>query len=182
MVHGIVTLLDLPHFVAVEELWREFERRFNVSWVSRRVPFPHLSYHVAASYRLPEVEMALGSLAAEFSPFNTKVAGLVTFTGGYPVLALNVVRTQELDRLHQRVWDAVADLSDGALDYYRPENWAPHITLAQGDLDGVNLPRLMSALLERRLDWEIMVENVTLMIDDGIKHDIRQRIAIGMER
>ena len=182
MVHGIVTLLDLPHYIAVEELWREFERRFGVSWVSRRVPFPHISFHVAGEYRVEAVESALSALAAEFRPFPVRVAGLVVFTANEPVLALNVVRTNDLDRLHRRVWDAVRGLAAGVLAYYDPENWAPHITLAQGDLDGVKLPRLVSALIDRRLDWEIMVDNVTLMMDDGIKHDIRQRIEIGAGR
>ena len=182
MVHGIVTLLDLPHTVAVEELWREFERRFGVSWVSKRVPFPHISFHVAAGYHVEPVEAALSAIAAEFRPFTVKVAGVLVFTAKEPVLALNVVRSDDLDRLHRRVWDAVRELAAGTLTYYHPDNWTPHITLAQGDLDGIKLPRLVAALLDRRLDWEIMVDNVTLMIDDGIKHDIRQRIAIGEDR
>jgi 2'-5' RNA ligase len=180
MIHGIVTLLDPPHFQAVEELWREFERKFGVSWVSRRMPYPHMSFHVAEEYNVAQVEAALSALAADCQPFKVKIAGLGIFMTGDPVLTLTVVRTPELDYLHRRIWGSVEGLAAGVLAYYRPENWLPHITLAQGDLDAIKLPRLVSALTGRRLDWEIMVDNITLMIDDGIKHDIKQRADIGM--
>jgi 2'-5' RNA ligase len=126
------------------------------------------------------VERVLSELAAECKPIRVKVGGLCIFTSAEPVLTLNVVRTHELDMLHRRVWDSVQGLSAGVLAYYHPDNWVPHITLAQGDLADGKLPRLVNALMNRRLDWEIVVDNITLMYDDGIKHDIRQRVEIGI--
>jgi hypothetical protein len=73
-------------------------------------------------------------------------------------------------------------MAAGVLAYYHPEHWMPHITLAQGDLTTISLPRLVTTLMERRLDWEIVINNITLMVDDGIKHDIRQRVEIGPVR
>lgn len=180
MVHGIVTLLDEAHYGMVEELWLEFERKFGVSWLSRRIPYPHISFHVAEEYRIAPVEAALSALAGETAPFKVKVAGLGIFTSAEPVLVLNVVRSRELDSLQRRIWNAVDGMAAGVLAYYRPENWMPHITLAQGDLTDTRLPRLVGALMNRRFDWEIMINNVTLMYDDGIKHDIRMRVDIGM--
>lgn len=182
MVHGIVSLLDEPHYLAVEELWREFERRFGVSWLPSRVPFPHISFHVAEEYAIGRVEEMLSTLALGFSPIRVRTAGLGIFTASEPVLTLTVVRSPELDAMHRRIWEAVSGMTAGVMDYYRPENWVPHITLAQGDLNSTNLPRLVGAMIDRRLDWEIMIDNLTLMYDDGIKHDIRQRVDIGMVR
>ena len=45
--HGIVSLLDQPHYDQVEKLWVEIERRFGIKGIFV-TPYPHFSYHVTA--------------------------------------------------------------------------------------------------------------------------------------
>jgi 2'-5' RNA ligase len=182
MLHGIVSLLDERHYREVEELWLEFERKYNVSSLPRRVPYPHISLHVAAEYALDRVEAALSDLAARQRPIPARIGGLGVFMGKEPVLTLTIVRSPAIEALHQRVWEAVDGLAAGVLHHYRPENWVPHITLAQGDLNATNVPRMVSALMNRQLDWELSIDNLTLMVDDGLKFDVRRRVEISVAR
>jgi hypothetical protein len=87
-----------------------------------------------------------------------------------------VVRSAELDRLHQAVWAAASGTAEGSLSYYEPERWLPHITLACGDLDHGSLGLIMTRLSRRNIAWEIVVDNVTVVTASGdrrlVRHDL----------
>lgn len=159
---GIVSLLDEEHSRLAAGIWSELEAEFGLRGVLV-TPFPHFSYHVAQSYDSERLGSILEELAGQTKAFTIQTSGLGIFTGDQPVVYIPVIRTQALSRLHAQVWARVAPIASGTVDYYRPEAWLPHITLALTDLDCENLPRLIRFLSPRALNWEVVIDNLSFI-------------------
>ena len=177
---GIVSLLDGEHYGRVEALWSELEAALGLRGI-QVTPYPHFSYQVAEQYDLERLVPILERLAQQSPAFKVRTAGLGVFTGSQPVLFIPLVRSSELGRFQASLWQAVAKVTAGAVDYYSPAYWVPHITLALGDLDHQNLPDAIRLLADRDLGWEIMVENIAVVCDAGNGHELEVRLELGGE-
>jgi 2'-5' RNA ligase len=172
--HGVVSLLDLQATRLVDSIWVELENEFGLS--SLYVPrIAHFSYQIAEQYNLNRLGAVLEQTAQAQSPFHLRTTGLGIFTGMNPVLYVPVVRSLELSRLHSALWQAIGATETGVSSLYSPEHWIPHITLAQGDLDGANLPTVVRWLSGRALSWEITVNNIGLIYQTGHEHRLKFR-------
>ena len=176
--HGIVSLLDDEHYALVESIWAELEEMFGVrgAYVT---PFPHLSYQVGAGYNVERVGDILQEMTQDLSPFRIRTAGLGIFTLNHPVLYIPIVRSPELSALHQRLWDAAAKDALGAVNYYHPEMWMPHITLAHGDIDRDRLAEIVHSLSRSDFHWEATISNLSLIYDTGAKQGLMCRYNFG---
>ena len=176
--HGVVSVLDDDHYRRVEALWAELAEALGL----RRTmvtPVPHFSYHVAEQYDLEPLEAVLRTFAASTPPFRVRANGLGVFTGLRPVLYLPVVRTSDLSALHHALWHETSRYAAGIVDYYRPERWLPHITLAHGDVRPDDLAAAVRAFAARDVDWEIAIDNVSLIYDTGTRQELRFRFELG---
>jgi 2'-5' RNA ligase len=106
-------------------------------------------------------------MARQHSPFSVRATGLGVFAGAQPVLYVPVVRSVELSRFHEAVWKAIGAAAAGAMTYYEPQQWIPHITLACGDLEPKTLGKVTALLGEREILWDIEVDNVALVYAGG---------------
>ena len=172
--HGVVSLLDKQHYALVEHLWDELETGLAVTGLYQ-TPFPHFSYHVAEGYDLDLLGSILMRVASRCAMFRVRTAGLGVFSGDHPVLYVPVVRTPALSALHRRLWQELATASAGAVEYYHPERWMPHITLADGDVLKDHLPHIVRMLSAREFAWEIEVTNLSLIYDTGTSQGVRLR-------
>lgn len=174
MPHGVVTLLDEKSDALVRELWHELDVRFGLKGVAR-VPYPHFSYHVATDYDLPALEKVLTRFSASAAAFSVKTNGLALFVGTSPVVYIPVVRKPALTQLHQWVWGIADAFAIGTHAYYQPDEWMPHITLAQSDVKTNLILDVMKFLNERDLNWQFPVNNLAIIADGqaGSPHDIR---------
>jgi 2'-5' RNA ligase len=172
--HGVVSLLDDEHYALVEHLWDELETKLGVRSICK-TPFPHFSYHVAEGYAVGLLEPILRRLASHCGVFRVRTGGLGVFSGDYPVLYVAVVRSPALSALNQKLWQELAGASTGAVEYYHPEQWMPHITLADGDVLKDHLPEAVRLLSARAFDWEIEVTNLSLIYDTGTAQEVRLR-------
>jgi 2'-5' RNA ligase len=175
--HGVVSLLDDEHYALVEHLWDELRAKLGECGLCK-MPFPHFSYHVAEQYDVDLVESVLPRLASHRATFRVRTAGLGVFSGDHPVLYVPVVRNPALSTLHQRLWQELAEASTGTLEYYHPERWMPHITLADGDVLKDHLPDVVHLLSARAFNWEIEVTNLSLIYDTGTSQGVRLRFDV----
>ncbi|NIV30767.1 MAG: hypothetical protein GWN58_15090 [Anaerolineae bacterium] len=175
---GIVSLLDEEHSHLTESLWSELESEFGLRGIYI-TPFPHFSYHVAQDYEKEELGPILQRLAQQAQEFLIQASGYGIFAGHPPVLYVPIVRTQELSQFHSTVWQHVAHTASGTIDYYRPEGWFPHITLAFGDIHKDNLPEVIRSLSERPLHWHIAINNLSFIEDTGQGQKVRFRFDFG---
>ena len=165
--HGVVSLLDHKHAQQVEELWAELAREFAVSGVS--VPaYPHVSYQVARHYKVESLKPVLRRFAASNTAFGVLTGGVGIFAGPQPVLYIPVVRSPALTQFHEALWQDISGTGSGFLDYYRPAQWVPHITLGIGDRTKGDLSQIARVLAERDLHWEMTVDNIALIYNPGV--------------
>ena len=170
--HGVASLLDDEHYALIEHLWDELETDLGVRGLYN-TPFPHFSYHVAEGYDVHLLESILPRLASNYPPFRVRTAGLGVFSGVHPVLYAAVVRSPTLTALHQKLWQELAAASAGAVGYYHPERWMPHVTLADGDVLKDHLPDVVRLLSARAFDWGFEVNNLALIYDAGLTQEVR---------
>lgn len=178
--HGIVSLLDDAHYQQVEVLWAELKREFGVQGVYS-TPYPHFSYHVANQYNLATLEPLLYAFASEQKPFQVRTAGLGIFTGQQPVLYIPVVRNPQLTQFHHALWQqlvASEQASKDSRDYYAPDNWMPHITIAAHDVDCQMLTNIVNYLGTHSFNWDISIDTIALIYDTGTAQQLRTRIPL----
>jgi 2'-5' RNA ligase len=159
---GIVSLLDGEARERIEQLWEELRRDFGVRGIHTK-RFPHFSYHVADEYDLAQLQPALDQLAGATRQVPARASGIGIFTRKEPVIYLPVVRSTDLQRVHGEVARLAEPLATGINEYYAPEIWIPHITIAEGDVDILVLPEIVRRLGERNLRWEFPVTNLAVI-------------------
>lgn len=160
--YAIVSLLDEQHYNRIENLWHDLEVECGLSGVTL-TPLPHFSWHIANEYDYRRLEASLQELAAKTQPFSVRTAGLGLFTGASPVLFIPIVKDSTLADFHLEVWQRSQTTAIGASPHYAPEAWVPHITLAYGDVDAVKLGCAMEQLAMQPFNWEIRVDNITVV-------------------
>lgn len=173
---AVVSLLDEVHIRAVEELWAELRREFNVRVASERVPFPHITYQGADSYDGQRLDAALHHVAGGVAPFTIETAGLGIFTGPLPVLYISVVRGPALADFHRRVWHALGDAGSNISALYNSDHWMPHITLAQWDITPEALPHVLRLLAARPFSWQVSLTNLAYVESESDAPDTRYRV------
>lgn len=176
---GVVALLDASATAKVLALWAEFEARHKISAVGMRVPFPHVSFHVAEAYDLPALDAQLRAVCAGMAPVTVRTTGLGVFTGPAPVLYAAVNRDPALSALHAAVWAACEGAAQGSLPYYAPTVWVPHITLAQLDVTPAALGRLVEDLAGRDFAWTIRLDAATALIETAGQYLSPLRVPLG---
>jgi len=85
------------------------------------------------------------------------------------------LRRPALTALHQRLWHELAAVSAGTVEYYHPERWMPHITLADGDVLRDHLSEIVRMFSAREFAWEIEVNNLALIYDTGAAQEVQLR-------
>jgi 2'-5' RNA ligase len=172
---GVVSLLDDQHYARVEAIWEELGQKFDVRGMYV-TPYPHFSFQVAEAYDEAACEHFLTELAARTRPFRVRTAGLGIFTVASPILYIPIVRGPALSDFHREIWENVRQVTPGAVaHYYHPEEWAPHVTLAQGDIDQDKLAEVVRFLSRRNFHWEFSVTNVAIIYDTGREQGVRCR-------
>ncbi|MEO6061139.1 MAG: 2'-5' RNA ligase family protein [Thermoflexales bacterium] len=166
--NGVVSLLDPETTAQIHTIWAGMQAAHGIGEAARRVPWPHLSFHIAPRYDLIRLEAGLRPLARETRPFEVRTTGLGIFTGPTPVLYLAVTRSPALSALHARAWAACDAAAQDSSDLFAPNVWVPHITLAHLDVTPANLPGLIADLGGRDFAWTITLSAFTALfkVDD----------------
>jgi hypothetical protein len=171
--HGIVSLLPQPYYKKVESLWDELENQFGLKGI-RVTPFPHFSWQIGEEYDLPALELVLSTIAKQTKPFKVTTAGIGVFSGVHPVIFIPLVKSPQLVQFHQQVWKALMNTGQGISEYYNPQNWVPHISLAYMDVNHHNIGGIIQHLAFQSYNWEFEVNNFVYIYEpDGLIGEIK---------
>jgi 2'-5' RNA ligase len=179
IMHGLVSLLDDVHYSIVVNLWKELEEKFELTGI-KVTPFPHFSWQVAEDYNVDKIEDLMRETAKELKPFKIRTTGLGIFAGENPVLYITVSIDKTLLSFHEMIFNKFSVITKGALEYYNPGIWVPHISLAYTDLNQENIGDVISFLSFQDYHWEIDIDNIAFIYEpNGMIGDLRYRIKLG---
>lgn len=147
-----------------QEMWRWLEENCGLAGI-KLTPLPHFSWHGASEYDLPMAEKVFQSLAKSMHPFTTRVSGLGIFPGEHPVIYLTLVKTRLMIDLHEKIWHTLSPWGVRQNEYYEPDYWVPHITLAYRDVTPDNLPCALQQLSFHPISLEIQVDHLAMIYE-----------------
>lgn len=155
---GIVSLFDEKISQKIVEIRRRLDDELDVQTPIQN-HYPHVSYQVAKQYDDERVAEVIRGLAKEQDQFVVHTNGIGVFSDSSPLIVyIPVVRNTSLSEFHSRVWRGGETAGTGFQDYYRPDRWSPHITIAPVERD--ELPSVMHLLSEYSFYWDVEIDNI----------------------
>lgn len=130
---GIASLLTGNERDVVLRFWNVFETEYNSCGV-QSFDHPNLGFQGGSCSNLDSLKDELSNLCVALSPFKVTIEGFGFFEAPSKVVYLKVLKTDELIEIHKKINNSLAKCSENLFEYYKPENWVPHITLAMDDL------------------------------------------------
>ena len=91
---------------------------------------PHLTLAVYDALDINETINNLDSLKSKYKAFNLKLSGIGLFPSDEPSLFLIPKVTVELLTLHKYICELFELYKNSQWQYYKPENWIPHCSVA----------------------------------------------------
>lgn len=162
---AITSLLNPRNAQRINRIVKGLETRFGLDDV-QDTPDPHLTYLLTGTRRLNDLKSVLREVAATTSPFSAFTTGLGVFPGPSPVIYIPVLRSNDLNLLHQRVLDVSAPLCRVG-SYYSPDRWLPHISLALHDTTADLLGPVLGHLNEETYNLRVNVNNLAILRKKG---------------
>lgn len=147
-----------------EEYWAWLEGHCGLAGI-KLTPLPHFSWQGASEYHLGKAEEVLKELAARQSPFTVQISGFGIFPGEKPVLFLHLVKNRQLLELHEEVWKRLYPFAVGINEYYDPQQWVPHVTLAYRDVTPENISCALQVLAFQPVSIHIVVDHIALIYE-----------------
>jgi 2'-5' RNA ligase len=147
-------------------LWKILKSHCELSGIGM-TSLPHFSWQSAEKYDIEKLDRVMRGLSDEFAPFTVHTSGLGLFTGSYPVLYLSLVKSEQLLILHKKIWFQIGPFAEKISQYYSPDFWVPHITIAYHDLDISKIICAVKTFLFTQLDFAIQINNMSVLFQDG---------------
>lgn len=162
--HGLVSLLPSPQYEQVKTIWDELEFRFGFKGI-RVTPYPHFSWQIGACYPQDLLEEAMQEICANLKPIKVTTTGLGLFSGPTPVIFIPVVKSPALVDMHRHIWERFLSVTHTANEFYNPENWMPHISIAYDDITPANIGAVMEWLAFQTFDWCMEIDNFAFVFE-----------------
>ena len=176
--HGIASRLDRVHTARVLGIWDRLEAACGLDGV-RRTPIPHLSWMIGEEFDFDGLERVLSRQLAGQKTLRIRTTGLGIFTGSEDiVLYIAVIKDDRLSEFHRILWESARECIRRPAEYYLPNHWVPHITLAHGDVDPAGLACAAQLLAREDLHWSIDIGDVSLVYQDDTEAEERSRIIL----
>jgi 2'-5' RNA ligase len=162
---AITSLLNPRNAMRINRIVKGLETKFGLDDV-QETPDPHLTYLLTGTRRLNELKAMLQEVAATTPPFSAFTTGLGVFPGANPVIYIPVLRSNDLNLLHQRVLDVTAPLCRAGT-YYTPDLWLPHISLALHDTTPDLLGPVLRHLNQETYNLRLNINNLAILQKKG---------------
>lgn len=163
---SLISVLAEEPGAQVMHLWRRLNEACGLQGIFN-FPTPHFTWMTAEAMPVKQVAPIIEALTYGEPAFEIRTSGLDLFPGERPVLYLPVVKSENLMRVHQALWDQVQPYMRGASGYYAPHAWTPHITLALMDLTFDKLTCAIDAVATESIDLVSWIDSLSLVEQVG---------------
>lgn len=177
---GVVSILEGEAYEETKKMWRLFERKYN-SRAIQNFPQPHLSFQGGLSEDLKTIDSKLKILSSEISSFPITIGGINTFEKPERVIFLSVAKTKELQKIHKKIDNLLQKYCSQTFRFYTPQNWLPHITLAQDDLTPNRFRKAKKDLENYHPHYRLILHHICLVrwYDQDRKIRIHKKYVLG---
>lgn len=163
----------------IQQLKLEVKEKFNSSH-SLNAP-PHIT--LLSPFRVDEAqEDQLHSLlevfAQRFQPLEVKLHNFATFPPR--VVFMDVVKTDELAELQQKLEETARSHSDLFAYNYHEREYHPHLTLAFKDLTKSNFYRAWDEFKEREFEASFTADHLYLLQHNGEEWEVKSAFPLGL--
>ncbi|QNF34535.1 2'-5' RNA ligase family protein [Adhaeribacter swui] len=159
---AVVSLLDALHTQIVNEIIDDLERVFGLQGVKITAD-PHITWLICEVEKLNELKSFLKEVASQTQSIVVKTTGLGIFPGENPVIFVPVIRADGFNLVHAALFQGIRTFSRHTVNFYDPDNWVPHISLALRDTTPELLPHLVQYLNQRTYNWQIELNNLSIL-------------------
>jgi len=159
MMYAVASLLDLESDAFTRKMWDWIQTVCGKADITLS-PIPHFSWLIGEELDLDQTKSILEILSKETMPFEIGINGIGIFTGQYPVMYLSLMKSKQMAKLHQTIWDQIPILKSGSGEYYHPDKWIPHITLAYHATDQDRLTCAVQGLVFDFREIRISVQQI----------------------
>ena len=163
---AITSMLSPQKAKHINKIIAGLKKNFGLTAV-QATPAPHFTFLLAGVRRLDTLRKSLTEVAATTEPFPAYTTGLGIFPGPRPVIYIPVLRSFDLNHLHQRVLDVTQPLCKGTDRFNAPSRWLPHLSLALHDTTPELLGPVMQFLNERTYSLRLNINNLGIMQKKG---------------
>jgi 2'-5' RNA ligase len=157
---GIVSNLEGQPYKKIKKLWASLERKYDCV-AFEQYAHPHVSFQAARTSDIRQLKTDFQKLVSQIKPFKIEVGGLRHFDK--KVIYLQIRKTQELVEIHRLVDHFLQTRCQDLFEYYTPENWIPHLTLAQKVPTVRNFEKAWHELTDSRLRFRQRLHNICMV-------------------
>lgn len=159
--YAIISEIDEGSSEKVSQIWHHLCEVCGLEEIYK-LPTPHFSWLVAEGMILDQAKSKVASMISRVPEISTYAFGLGIFSGNLPVLFLPMVKTMDMIKVHQEIWDQVGPHCSQLNMYYSPSLWMPHITLALKDLDKDKLACAVNAYAFEQIELTVTMTSIAL--------------------
>lgn len=163
---AITTLLSPHNAARINRIIKSLEEKFGLDDV-QATPEPHLTYQLAGVHQLSALKDVLADVAHTSEAFPGFTTGLGVFPGQQPVIYIPVLRSNELNALHERIIKATKPLCLRTDKFSEPDCWLPHISLALHDTTPDLLGPVLRYLNEETYNLKLEINNIAILRQQG---------------
>ncbi|RDC62588.1 2'-5' RNA ligase family protein [Adhaeribacter pallidiroseus] len=163
---AVVSLLDAKHTRMVNEIIADLERIFGLKGVKITAD-PHITWLICEVEKLTELKSYLKEVAGQTTSVQVKTTGIGIFTGEHPVIFVPVIRADGFNQVHAELFRGIRTFSRQTVNFYDPDNWVPHISLALRDTTSDLLPQIVQYLNQRTYNWKIQLDNISILKNEA---------------
>ncbi len=140
---ALISPIPNPYSPFVKQMWADIYAEFGIQqrW---QETLPHFTWQVCENYQAAELIPLLDTWCKKTTPFMVETTGFDHFRNDKVVLFNGIKLEDHLKKLHEELWRLTLPFMEGseAYQYYSPELWHPHITLAS---EGLSLETMQAA-------------------------------------
>jgi 2'-5' RNA ligase len=166
MLYGIITFIHDDPTAKISQAWRELRQKCGVP-EENLSSVPRLTWHIADNYNMTEIGDRLTNWCARKRAFWLQATGIGLFPAPEPVLYISVLKNPRLVYFHQSLFKLIRPFSINPSEYYSPEAWTPHVTLAFGKLPAQSLGCAVQNLAYDPFTIHFKVDQLTLVCQDS---------------
>ncbi len=163
---AITSVLNPQNADRINRIIKSLETEFGLDDV-QATPDPHLTFQLAGVRKLSALNQVLRDVARSTVPFPAFTMGLGLFPGPNPVIYIPVLRSEALNRLHQRIIEATRPLCLRTDKFSGPDCWLPHISLALHDTTPELLGPVLQYLNNQTFNLKLSINNITILRQEG---------------